>query len=92
MCVCRGGDNSEFGGVYHSLNKCNFLQGRESLRVSLWFPKPFSKCRYLIINKLLELERALEAIWLKSHFTDGKYQPREGKGIDPMGPMGLTAP
>lgn len=47
--------------------------------MSLRFPQPFSKHRYLIINRIPELERALEATQFKSHFIDGGYQPRERK-------------
>lgn len=51
-----------------------FLQGRECLR-GVGFLEPLSKSRYLIINRILELKRALKVICFKPHFTDGGCQP-----------------
>ena len=47
---------------------------------------PFSKCRYLIINRIAKLERTLEADQFESHFIDGGCPPREGKGPNLMEP------
>lgn len=43
--------------------------------MSSWFPKPFSKCRYLVMNKIPELERALEAINSDSILQVGDANP-----------------
>lgn len=62
--------DSEFGGIYLLIiSQTKFLQGRECIRCP-GFLQSLSECRYLI-NRTLELKRALKVICFKPHFTDG---------------------